>query len=215
MNYKNRQFPALRDLFNKNYYQLLEVKPSASIAEIRKAFQKMKSIYQPGSLAAYSLFTTEDLEAVIRRLEEVLSVLTDLDKRKKYDSSLIEKRQLSEKEVINYKMLKKEMRAAALAAIPDKIDEGFAQQPGLVYDGQFLKKMRQFKKISLDEISKITKISPKILIAIENMDISLLPAGIYLKGFLKEYAKCLKLIPEELASSYLKVIDKIKAREKK
>jgi len=136
MNNKDRQFLSLNDLLNKNFYQLLEVKPSASITEIRKAYQKMRSIYQPDSLAAYSLFTSEDLEGVIKRLEEVFSVLTDLDKRKKYDASLIEKRQLSEKEVINYKEFKKEMREAAMATIPEQIDDTFAQEPGLVYDGR-------------------------------------------------------------------------------
>jgi len=215
MNNKDRQFLSLNDLLNKNFYQLLEVKPSASITEIRKAYQKMRSIYQPDSLAAYSLFTSEDLEGVIKRLEEVFSVLTDLDKRKKYDASLIEKRQLSEKEVINYKEFKKEMREAAMATIPEQIDDTFAQEPGLVYDGQFLKKVRQFKKISLDEISKITKISPNILTAMEDMNISLLPARIYLKGFLIEYAKCLRLNPKEVVSSYVEIYDKIKASEKK
>jgi len=215
MKNRDRQLHTLNDLLKKNYYQLLEVKSSASLAEVRKAYQKIKSIYQPGSLAAYSLYTSEDLERINKRLEEAFSILINLDERQKYDSSLIEMRQLSKKEIIDYKKLKKEMKAATMATIPDQIDESFAHQPGLVYDGQFLKKMRQFKKISLDEISKITKISPKILMAMENMDFGLLPARIYLKGFLKEFAKCLKLNADEVANSYLKVYDEYKATEKK
>ncbi len=205
----NNTLPTLNELLNMNYYQLLDVKPSASIAEIQQAYQKLKSIYQPNHISAYSLFSDEDLEKISRRLDDAFALLTNPNRRKEYDTTLNDRRGES---LTNEKdsKAKKKLAFSMLDDIKqEKIEQ--KQQPGLIYDGRYLKELRQLKKISLDEISKITKIRIPILIAIESMDISLLPERIYLKNFLKEYAKCLKLSPSEVSGSYLHVYDKMKA----
>ena len=159
MSYQDDRLPTLGDMQKKSYYQLLEVEASASLVEIQTAYQRMKSIYQPGSLAAYSLFSSEDLDSVIKRLDEAYLVLTDLKKRKEYDSSLIKMQELSVRDIIDYKQLKREIWAANMKAVQRQKVEALPTEPGMLYDGKSLKKLRQLKKISLDQISRITKIS--------------------------------------------------------
>lgn len=55
--------------------------------------------------------------------------------------------------------------------------------------GQFLKQAREEKSLSLDAISRHTKINSTSLNALENDDISNLPNIAYVKGFVKSYAK--------------------------
>lgn len=209
----NYKLPTLYKLLNMNYYQLFGVKPSSSIAEIQQAYQKLKAIYQPNHIAAYSLFSNEDLEKISRRLDDAFALLANPNRRKEYDSTLADGKGELEIEEKDAKLKKKLMRSS-----PDDVKQKkseIKQQPGLIYDGRYLKELRQLKKMSLDEISKITKIRIPILNAIETLDISLLPDRIYLKSFLKEYAKCLKLNPVEVSGSYLHVYDKMKAGKDK
>jgi len=59
--------------------------------------------------------------------------------------------------------------------------------------GQILKEAREKKNLSLHEIGMSLKINPKTLQAMEEGDISKLPAKSFLRGFVKSYALYLKL----------------------
>jgi len=67
--------------------------------------------------------------------------------------------------------------------------------------GEKLKKLRQQKGLSLEEVHKKTKIHINILKAIEGDSLTNL-SPIYLKGFLKIYCKFLGLDPKECISDY-------------
>lgn len=71
------------------------------------------------------------------------------------------------------------------------------------FSGAFLKKIRLYKNISLDQISEVTKISRAYLNAIEGDDFSCLPAPVFLRGFLVQLAKSLSLDANTVSSSYL------------
>lgn len=81
------------------------------------------------------------------------------------------------------------------------------------YDGPSLKHWRMTKGIELDSIAAETKISKTHLRAIEDVTRELLPAKVYLRGFLKEYAKCLDLNPEAVATDYMRRIGLDKKEE--
>jgi len=49
----------------------------------------------------------------------------------------------------------------------------------------------------------MTKVSKMYLQAIESEDYDHLPAPVYVRGFVFQYAKCLKLKPENVANSYV------------
>lgn len=68
--------------------------------------------------------------------------------------------------------------------------------------GKFLKKERETRNISLEEISKFTKVKEHYLRAIEEDRYELLPAIPYVKGFLNVYARYLTLNPKEIVLQY-------------
>src|ERR1043166_9388352 len=72
--------------------------------------------------------------------------------------------------------------------------------------GEFGNKFRQArekKNLSLDDVSNVTKISSRMLKAIEEEHFDQLPGGVFNKGFIRAYAKHLGLNDEEAVSDYL------------
>ncbi len=70
--------------------------------------------------------------------------------------------------------------------------------------GNLLKKTRVTRGWSLEEVAKRINVSSKYLKAIEEEDYSLLPSQPYIYGFLKEYARFLKLDVKEVISRFEK-----------
>ena len=71
------------------------------------------------------------------------------------------------------------------------------------FTGSFLKKIREYKNVTLERMSDLTKISKTYLLQIEKDDFDKLPALAYIRGFVYQYAKVLKLGPDLVATSYL------------
>ncbi len=69
--------------------------------------------------------------------------------------------------------------------------------------GDRLKRERELRGISLDEISGATKIGTRSLQALEEEDFAKLPGGVFNRGFVRAYAKFLGINPEEAVSDYL------------
>ncbi|MFW5809915.1 MAG: helix-turn-helix domain-containing protein, partial [Halanaerobium sp.] len=68
--------------------------------------------------------------------------------------------------------------------------------------GSLLKKARQEKGLSLDDIQEKTKIRKKYLEAIEENNFDLLPGKVYLKVFIKGYAREVDLNYQELLKNF-------------
>lgn len=68
--------------------------------------------------------------------------------------------------------------------------------------GQYLKKHREEKGITLEQIEGKTKISLRYLTDIEEERFDHLPAPIFTLGFVKQYAQCIGLDPEDVALRY-------------
>jgi cytoskeletal protein RodZ len=69
--------------------------------------------------------------------------------------------------------------------------------------GDKFRQAREKKNISLDDVSNVTKISARMLQAIEEEHFDLLPGGVFNKGFIRAYAKHLGLNDQEAVSDYL------------
>jgi len=69
--------------------------------------------------------------------------------------------------------------------------------------GDKFRKAREKKELSLDDVSNVTKISARMLQAIEQEHFDLLPGGVFNKGFIRAYAKHLGLDSEEAVTDYL------------
>src|SRR4029077_13601323 len=68
--------------------------------------------------------------------------------------------------------------------------------------GEELRREREIRGISLKEISDATKISKRFLEAIERNDHRTLPAPVFTRGFVREYARYLGLNVDELVTRY-------------
>jgi Uncharacterized protein conserved in bacteria len=69
--------------------------------------------------------------------------------------------------------------------------------------GDKFRTAREKKELSLDDVSNVTKISARMLKAIEQEDFEQLPGGVFNKGFIRAYAKHLGLDAEEAVTDYL------------
>jgi len=69
--------------------------------------------------------------------------------------------------------------------------------------GDKFRKAREKKELSLDDVSNVTKISARMLQAIEEEHFDQLPGGVFNRGFIRAYAKHLGLNSEEAVTDYL------------
>lgn len=68
--------------------------------------------------------------------------------------------------------------------------------------GEYLKRERELREISLREISDDTKVSFRYLEALEEDNESPLPAPVFIKGFIRSYAQYVGLDPDEALLRY-------------
>ena len=75
--------------------------------------------------------------------------------------------------------------------------------------GQFgdkFRKAREGKELTLDDVSNVIKIGPRMLQAIEEENFDRLPGGVFNKGFIRAYSKHLGLNPDETIAEYLETV---------
>jgi cytoskeleton protein RodZ len=73
-----------------------------------------------------------------------------------------------------------------------------SEEPQLTGFGEYLRRERELRGVTLDEISSATRISIRFLEAIENEELSKLPGGIFTRSFVKSYARFLGLDEERV-----------------
>ncbi len=69
--------------------------------------------------------------------------------------------------------------------------------------GRWLRRQREVRKIALREVAETTNISIRYLEALEEDRFEALPAPVFAKGFLREYARYVGLDPDEVVNHYL------------
>ncbi len=69
--------------------------------------------------------------------------------------------------------------------------------------GEKFRQERERRGLTLDDVSNVTKISSRMLKAIEQDRFDVLPGGVFNKGFIRAYSKTLGFNPEESISEYL------------
>jgi len=68
--------------------------------------------------------------------------------------------------------------------------------------GERLKRERELREVTVDEICSATRIAPKFLDALENEQWEKLPGGVFGRGFVRSIARYLGLSEENLLSEY-------------
>lgn len=82
-----------------------------------------------------------------------------------------------------------------------------SQGPGLLAElGEELKREREMRGVSLREISDATKISMRYLAALEAGDQKVLPAPVFVRGFVREYARYLGIGADEAVDRYMRSV---------
>lgn len=87
--------------------------------------------------------------------------------------------------------------------------EGFMERPG-----EYLKRQREMRGVSLEDISKVTKINIKLLKALERDDHESLPHQTFVKGFIRAYCKYAGIDADDAVLHYEEFLNK-KAEEVK
>jgi flagellar biosynthesis protein FlhG len=203
----------MRDPGSLDHYELLDVARDASPEEIERAYRIASATWAEGSLATYSLFGDEEVGALRERIEHAFRVLSDADARAAYDSGLApaeasEPRDADELPFdldIDLSPEAPEPRAEALPALAG-FEESFEEE-GVPYDGQRLRRNRLQRGVELDQIARVTKISPTNLRFIEDENFEMLPAAVYVRGFVTAYARALGLDPARVAPDYMERLE--------
>lgn len=181
-----------------NLYGVLGVTPSATDEEIRRAYKRQREIYATGSLATSSLMGTERIRDVQLQVEEAHDTLLDPARRRTYDLSTLPDPDEKSEDAAPLR--------AALAAEQLLLQAELAREigPDTEFTGSLLRKVRESQGIEVAEIAARTKIARVHLDAIEDEKFSSLPATVYVRGFLSEVAKYLRLDPAQVQRTYLR-----------
>ena len=71
------------------------------------------------------------------------------------------------------------------------------------YDGRFLRGVRDLRGVTLDEVAKSTRISLRYLEALEENGYDRLPAGTFVRGYVRTLARMLQLDENTVADGYM------------
>jgi hypothetical protein len=192
---------AVKPIEQQTYYEILEVEPNASAHEIQRAYERCRETFQSDSVAIYSLFSEPEVRKIQIAIEEAYRVLLEEALRRNLDPSQVQKPGKQRWE-----------EPLELGRGPKEISgiKGTKENEGagpIHYRGETLKQIREKMNFDLQTISAETRINPKILQAIEEEAREKFPPRVYLKGFLRSYARSLGLDPAPVVEGYLRFLD--------
>jgi flagellar biosynthesis protein FlhG len=199
------------DILEGSHYDVLGLDPRASGERIEKAYRFHVELYDDAALATYSLLGPDEVRAARIRIREAYEVLSDPARRHEYDVSLGVAR--SDAPLLRFDPTS--APAAAVAAAPAAADAPRPAPAAPVRErlsgpvtGAVLRQFREQRGVGLHEIATVSKVGVRFLEYIEQDRHSELPAPVYLRGFLQEYARCLGLDPPSTADAYLARVPK-------
>jgi len=161
-------------------YKLLDLDEDATPQEARRAYHKMKALYAEGSLATYSLMTSDEREKVLDNIERAYMRIS---------------RELTSHLPTPEAPVSPENAAAPLPPGPDESI------------GTYLKQRREELGLTLRDMAARTRIRTTYLEHIEDERLADLPAPVYLRGFVLEFSRVLGLPnPESIAAAYLELL---------
>jgi len=257
----------MRDFREQNYYELLDVKPHASAQELERSYQRARRYFSGESVATYALFQPDELTLLRRRIEEAYRVLSDPERRRRYDREIFGRaddeerplpvddaqatlfepvrdivpeeeaeeppRKFEPPEIIAEELVEEEIseppkevdsiedriiRDESDAAPPPAVPADLPPQPQLPpmppvsedteYTGDLLRQFREARGLTLEQVANTTKIAIYYLRYLEAEEYAELPARVYVKGYLKQIARLLKLDAEQMVKSYIDRMEK-------
>jgi len=169
----------------KKQYDILELPADAPLRDVHNARVRLRKLYTGESTA----------------LEPLSEELTEKQKRK-----ILDQIEEAYKKILAARS-PEAGRAEPLFSVEALEDKPFLaepEEPGpIVYSGPRLRKAREAKRITLNEVSKELKLRVELLNGLETERYESLPEPVYLKAQLRTYAAFLKLPPAQVAEDYL------------
>ena len=204
---------------HKNYYEILDVPANATPKEIHEAYVKAKNAYTGDSVAMYSLMTPEECKSMLHHVEESYTVLCSPDKRNAYNKA----RGISSMQTTTMTSLGTESASMSSSfenpghisiskiTAQNRFKLTYTPNPEFekeienttIFTGDFLRKIREYKNISIERMADLTKVSRTNIMNIESDNKITLPALAYVRGYVYQYAKCLRLNEAFVATSYI------------
>lgn len=195
-----------------NYYDILEINAHCPQHEITTAYERAKLTYSGENPAIYTMFNEEEARDLLKLVEEAYSVLGNKTLRALYDEKIGQKRPLAdltfeslqtESKTVFNTAPKKTSSARSEFVVDKAVESEF--KAATHWDGPMLKKAREYRKLTPDTLSEITKISSYYIRALEDMDQKNLPAAVYVRGYVSQVAKVLLLDEKRVCDSYMKI----------
>jgi flagellar biosynthesis protein FlhG len=168
-------------------YAVLGLEPRASREQIERAYRFCLELYGEGSIATYSLLEPAEAERQRLRVREAYEVLVDEQRRRTYDDSR--------------GFLPPD---APILPFPTPAAAGPQADLPVILTGADLRKIREARGISLRHVATATKIGLRFLEYIEEDRFEFLPAPVYLRGFLQEYARLVGIDQRRAAEAYMR-----------
>lgn len=193
-----------------NYYEILELTANAPQHEVTAAYERARTTYSGENPAIYTIFSEKEARDLLVLIEEAYQVLGNKILRNIYDQRLLSGRaslnDLSYTSILEASKQVFPEEKPEKPTISYKKDEAFEKEIKSQenWDGAFLKKVREYKQISVAQLSEITKINNWYITAIENMEPKNLPAIVFVRGYVVQIAKTLSLDSKLVADSYMK-----------
>lgn len=216
------------DFEKNNYYEILEIQPDASPAQIEQAYLRAKNAYSGDSVALYSLMTRDDCNRYLDQIEEAYSILGFPEKRREYDrvrgfNQPVQSVQETSSKPLQYEDFSTNLNEAKVSKISAANRFGLDYEPNqemedkirdcTIFTGPFLREIREYKNVSLDRMADMTRVSKSHIRAIEAEDTTSLPADVYVRGYVYQYAKVLKLNADAVAASFLLRFKQLKSKK--
>jgi curved DNA-binding protein CbpA len=213
-----------------NYYLTLDIVPGASQNEILHAYNRAKKTYSTGSMAGYSLLEDGSTDNILEEIEKAFEILGNPSKRREYDmrmgfSTWTEDDMAAASS--GAPSVTSKATNWAPAAEGEKrsrsgvVLEDVSYEPNPEFEkkiegcteisGAFLKAVRIYRNLTIEQVASRSKISVARIAAIEEDDFSGHQA-VYLRGHFAIVSRVLGLPePEKLAKDY---VDRIRAEGK-
>lgn len=174
----------------ETHYGVLGIGPRATPEQVERAYRHAAGLYDEDSLVTYSLLDADERQQARARVEAAYAVLRDGARRHEYDLSLGLSREGAPAFALAVEAAPAAVRAP-IVILPEPLT------------GADLKKFRESRGITLRDIATASKIGVRYLEYIEAERVDVLPAPVYLRGFVQEYARMVGLDPRPTADSYL------------
>ncbi len=218
-----------RRLAEQDHYQVLEVPYDASYEEIQSAYEAAKDLYSHDALVSGSILSEQERRRTFDRISEAYQTLIAEESRRLYDARLglgtrgrspvsVSAKVTTSPAVLDKSTTRLEEREPEPEVpVEGAVDAGCAEprqcpvqlRPGEEATGEFLRKAREAMGLELQAISEETKIGQTMLEYIETERLDRLPAPVYLKNFTRQFAACLGLDGDRVASTYVERVRRL------